>query len=80
MSAALEATAEDSVRGVLQLLGSPVANLVAAGDVSGLHEVLGDARRHAGVNDASVVDEDGVLLPDGTEDGDRRFTEPELHP
>ncbi|SDN98705.1 bifunctional diguanylate cyclase/phosphodiesterase [Geodermatophilus sp. DSM 45219] len=77
--AALEATAEDSVRGVLQLLESSVTNLVVTGDISGLHDELGDVRRHEGVTDTFVVDEDGVLLADGTDDEDRRFTRPELH-
>ena len=77
--AALEATAEDSVRGVLQLLDSSVTNLVVAGDISGLHDVLGDVRRHEGVSDTFVIDEDGVLLADGTADEDRRFSRPELH-
>jgi PAS domain S-box-containing protein len=36
-------------------------------------------RRHEGVSDTFVVDEDGVLLADGTAGEDRRFTEPELH-
>ena len=52
---ALEATAEDSVRGVLDLLDSSVTNLVAAGDVSGLHDVLGDVRRHDDVSDTFVT-------------------------
>src|SRR3712207_2528824 len=76
--AALEATAEHSVRGVLQLLESSVTNLVAAGDISGLHDVLGDVRRHEGVSDTFVIDEDGVLLADGTADEDRRLRPPQL--
>src|SRR3712207_9571685 len=78
--AALEATAEHSVRGVLQLLDSSVTNLVAAGDISGPHAVLGDVRRHEGVSDAFVIDQDGVLLADGTADEERRVCPPPAHP
>ncbi|MCV2490195.1 EAL domain-containing protein [Geodermatophilus sp. YIM 151500] len=77
--ASLERHAEESVRGMLLLLDSGVTNLVAAGDVSGLHDVLGDVRRHEGVVEVSVLDEDGVLLADGTPGEERRFTVPEVH-
>ena len=77
--AALEANAEANLRGVLQLLESSVTNLVVTGDISGLHDVLGDVRRHEGVTDTFVVDEAGLVLADGTAGEDRRFTRPELH-
>ena len=77
--AALEANAEASVRGVLELLESSVTNLMVAGDVSGLHDVLGDVRRHDGVSDTFVIDEHGVLLADGTDDEERRYSRPDLH-
>ena len=78
--AAMEAHAEDSVRGVLGLLESSVVNLVAEGDVSGLHDASGDVRRHEGVADAFVVDAQGVLLADGTEGEKRRWSNPVLSP
>ncbi|SDQ69641.1 bifunctional diguanylate cyclase/phosphodiesterase [Quadrisphaera sp. DSM 44207] len=69
-----ERHAQESARSVLDLLGSGMTNLVAAGDVSGLHDVLVDVRRHAGVVDAFVVDDDGVVLADGTADEARRYS------
>ena len=75
---ALERNAEDTARGVLTLLDSSVTNLLVAGDVSGLHDELGDVRAHEGVTDVYVVDEDGVLLADGTDDEDRRFSVPDV--
>ena len=77
--AVLEQNAQDSARGVVNLLDSSVTNLVAAGDISGLHDELGDVRGHDGVVDAFVLDGDGVLLADGTPGEPRRFTTPELH-
>ncbi|MEX5720467.1 putative bifunctional diguanylate cyclase/phosphodiesterase [Geodermatophilus maliterrae] len=77
--AALRAHAEENALGVLSLLDSGVTNLVVAGDVSGLHDVLGDVRRHEGVADAYVLDGDGVLLADGTRDEERRFSAVPLH-
>ncbi len=76
---ALQSSVEDNARGVLSLLDAGVTNLVVAGDVSGLHDVLGDVRHHEGVIDVFVLDGTGALLADGTPDEARRFSTVPLH-
>jgi diguanylate cyclase (GGDEF)-like protein/PAS domain S-box-containing protein len=59
---------------VLSLLDAGLTNHVADGDVSALHDVLEDVRRHDGVADAFVLDAAGLLLADGTDDEARRYS------
>ncbi len=59
---ALEERWRANASGVLDLLRSGTTNLVTAGDVNGLHDVLRDVRRYRGVADAYVLDARGRVL------------------